>query len=106
MGEIVLEFPKHINCRMPYHDILRTNHTYPAYVFVLSLARTIFLDNGDSMFQTFEQAKNYVVEQGVQVVDLKFCDLWGRWHHLTIPANQFDSKLMDEGIGFDGSRWG
>lgn len=58
------------------------------------------------MFQTFEQAKKYVGEQGVQVVDLKFCDLWGRWHHLTIPASQFDSKLMDDGIGFDGSSVG
>ena len=45
------------------------------------------------MFQTFEQAKQYVGEQGIQVVDLKFCDLWGRWHHLTIPASQFELKI-------------
>ena len=58
------------------------------------------------MFQTFEQAHHFVTEQGIQVVDLKFCDLWGRWHHITIPAGQFNPKLMEEGIGFDGSSVG
>lgn len=58
------------------------------------------------MFQTFEQAHHFVAEQGIQVVDLKFCDLWGRWHHITIPAGQFNPKLMEEGIGFDGSSVG
>ena len=58
------------------------------------------------MFQTFEQAKQFVAAQGIQVVDLKFCDLWGRWHHITIPISQFEPKLMEEGIGFDGSSVG
>ena len=58
------------------------------------------------MFQDFEQAQRFVAEHGIQVIDLKFCDLWGRWHHLTIPASQFEPKLMEEGIGFDGSSVG
>jgi glutamine synthetase len=31
------------------------------------------------MFQTFEQAQAFVAERGVRMIDLKFCDLWGRW---------------------------
>lgn len=58
------------------------------------------------MFRTFEQAQAHVVEQGVQMIDLKFCDLWGGWHHLTIPSSQFAPALMEEGIGFDGSAVG
>jgi len=58
------------------------------------------------MFQTFEQAQHFINEQGIQVIDLKFCDLWGRWHHITVPASQFEPKLMEEGIGFDGSSVG
>ena len=58
------------------------------------------------MFKTFDQAQHFVAEQGIQVIDLKFCDLWGRWHHLTIPASQFEPNLMDAGIGFDGSSVG
>ncbi|NTV38307.1 MAG: hypothetical protein HGA82_03910 [Anaerolineales bacterium] len=58
------------------------------------------------MFQTFEQAQKYVRDYGVEMVDLKFCDLWGRWHHLTIPAGQFEPEIMEKGIGFDGSAVG
>jgi glutamine synthetase len=40
------------------------------------------------------------------MVDLKFTDLWGRWHHLTIPASQFGPEIMQAGVGFDGSSVG
>jgi len=58
------------------------------------------------MFQTFEQARRYVDEHGIEMVDLKFSDLWGRWHHLTIPSSQFVAELMQDGVGFDGSSVG
>ncbi len=58
------------------------------------------------MFHIFDQARRYIEERGVQMVDMKFCDLWGRWHHLTVPASQFTPHLMDDGIGFDGSAVG
>jgi len=58
------------------------------------------------MFQFFDQAARFVDEQKIQLIDLKFCDLWGRWHHLTVPASQFTPTLMESGIGFDGSAVG
>jgi glutamine synthetase len=58
------------------------------------------------MFQTFEQAQKYVRDYNVEMIDLKFCDLWGRWHHLTIPAGQFGPDIMNKGTGFDGSAVG
>ena len=58
------------------------------------------------MFSTFEQAQAYVRDHGVQTIDFKFSDLYGRWHHLSIPASQFTPDLMEEGIGFDGSSVG
>ena len=38
------------------------------------------------MFQNFDSARNYVEAHQIQMVDLKFTDLWGRLHHLTVPA--------------------
>ncbi|GAB4396635.1 MAG: type I glutamate--ammonia ligase [Anaerolineales bacterium] len=58
------------------------------------------------MFQTFEQARRFVDERAIQMIDLKFTDLWGRWHHVTVPASQFVPELMEKGIGFDGSSVG
>ena len=58
------------------------------------------------MFQEFKQARQFIDEHKIQLVDLKYCDLWGRLHHLTISANLFTPKLMASGIGFDGSSVG
>lgn len=58
------------------------------------------------MFNTFEQAQIYIQKNKIELIDLKFCDLWGRWHHLTVPASQFVPSLMEQGIGFDGSAVG
>jgi glutamine synthetase len=58
------------------------------------------------MFDNFDQAQQYVDKEEILLIDLKFCDLWGRWHHLTIPASQFTPDIMEQGIGFDGSAVG
>jgi glutamine synthetase len=48
----------------------------------------------------------YLDRQQVQMVDLKFSDLWGRWHHVTVPAREFGPNVLRDGIGFDGSSVG
>ena len=58
------------------------------------------------MFHNFDSARNYVDAHDIQMIDLKFTDLWGRLHHLTVPASQFTPSLMEAGIGFDGSSVG
>jgi glutamine synthetase len=39
----------------------------------------------------------------VKMVDLRFTDLLGLWHHFTMPAQEMGADLFTEGIGFDGS---
>jgi glutamine synthetase len=58
------------------------------------------------MFHTYEQARRYMDEHNIQIVDMKFCDLYGRWHHLSVPISQFSPELLENGIGFDGSAVG
>lgn len=58
------------------------------------------------MFNSFDQAQEYVHDHHIQVIDMKFCDLWGRWHHLSLPADQFTPTLLMDGVGFDGSAVG
>lgn len=48
----------------------------------------------------------YCQENEVQFLDFKVTDLNGRWHHLTIPVERFNERIMEEGIGFDGSSYG
>lgn len=58
------------------------------------------------MFTEITQVKDFINQKAIQMVDLKFCDLWGRWHHVTIPASGLDDRLLKEGVGFDGSSVG
>ena len=42
-------------------------------------------------------------ETGAKIVDLRFIDLPGMWQHFSIPVEELNEDLFDEGIGFDGS---
>ena len=58
------------------------------------------------MFQDFDAAAAFPRDHAVRMVDLKFSDLWGRWHHVTISVTEFNVSLMSAGVGFDGSSVG
>jgi glutamine synthetase len=42
-------------------------------------------------------------EKEVRAVDLRFMDFPGLWQHFTIPADQLDEAVFEDGLGFDGS---
>ena len=50
-----------------------------------------------------EEAVAWAFEQKAQLVDLKFCDLFGSWQHMTLPVSAFGTSAFTEGLGFDGS---
>jgi glutamine synthetase len=37
------------------------------------------------------------------MIDLKFIDLFGRWHHLSLPKSQLNMDMFKRGVPFDGS---
>ncbi len=43
------------------------------------------------------------LREQVKMVDLRFTDLLGLWHHFTIPAHKLTEELFEDGIPFDGS---
>src|SRR5660398_289755 len=55
------------------------------------------------MFKTAEEALAYVKEEGVEYVDIRFCDLPGVMQHFNIPAHQFTEDVFADGAMFDGS---
>ncbi len=44
-----------------------------------------------------------VADEGVEVIDFRFCDLPGLMQHFSVPASQLDADVFTEGLGFDGS---
>ncbi|MFQ5354726.1 MAG: type I glutamate--ammonia ligase [Thermodesulfobacteriota bacterium] len=45
----------------------------------------------------------FAAEKGTKMVDLKFTDFLGTWHHFTVPVSEFSEDLFEDGLGFDGS---
>ena len=44
-----------------------------------------------------------VQKEKIEYIDLKFCDLIGGWHHMTIPVSSLNQELFTNGVGVDGS---
>ncbi len=49
------------------------------------------------------EIKEKLLADEVTTVDLKYIDLPGRWHHLTLPVESLAESLFTKGVGFDGS---
>ncbi|WP_066526722.1 type I glutamate--ammonia ligase [Corynebacterium bouchesdurhonense] len=54
-------------------------------------------------FGNIEEVQNFIADEDVQFVDVRFTDVPGREHHFSIPASMFDAEVMEEGLAFDGS---
>ena len=44
-----------------------------------------------------------VKDEGVEIIDFRFCDLPGLMQHFSVPAHEFSEDAFEEGYGFDGS---
>jgi glutamine synthetase len=44
-----------------------------------------------------------VQDQGIEVVDFRFCDLPGLMQHFSVPSHELSEEAFEDGYGFDGS---
>src|SRR5918911_4749565 len=44
-----------------------------------------------------------VRDQGIEVIDFRFCDLPGLMQHFSVPAHELVEEAFEDGYGFDGS---
>lgn len=58
------------------------------------------------MFKNFQEVVQFIKREKIVNVDLKACDLFGRWRHLTTPGRTVTPQTLKEGFGFDGSSYG
>ena len=52
---------------------------------------------------TAEEILASIARDQVEFLDLKFVDLPGTWHHITVPTSQIDEDTFTRGVPFDGS---
>jgi glutamine synthetase len=52
---------------------------------------------------TPENVKKLIADNGIKIIDLKFNDLPGIWQHFSIPVEELEHGIWEDGVGFDGS---
>jgi glutamine synthetase len=55
------------------------------------------------MFQGADDLLAYVKDEGVETIDIRFCDLPGIMQHFTVPVSSFGPEVFEDGLAFDGS---
>ena len=55
------------------------------------------------MFTTADELLAFVEREGVEFIDVRFCDLPGVMQHFTLPVSAFDDDAVTNGLMFDGS---
>src|SRR5215210_1987905 len=55
------------------------------------------------MFTNADEVLKFIKDEGVQFIDVRFCDLPGVMQHFTFPASNFGPSVFSEGLMFDGS---
>ena len=53
--------------------------------------------------RTPDDVLKLIKDEGVQIVDVRFCDLPGLMQHFSVPAHVFTEDIFADGFGFDGS---
>jgi len=55
------------------------------------------------MFTSAQEVLQYIKDNGVDFVDVRFVDLPGVMQHFNVPASSFDEAAFEDGLMFDGS---
>src|SRR3954464_10682166 len=50
-----------------------------------------------------DEVLGLVRDEGVELVDFRFCDLPGLMQHFSSPAHELSADSFEDGLGFDGS---
>src|ERR1700745_271374 len=55
------------------------------------------------MAATANDVIKQIKDGGIEIVDVRFCDLPGLMQHFSVPAHEFTADVFEDGLGFDGS---
>ena len=55
------------------------------------------------MFKNADDLLAYIKDEGVEIIDIRFCDLPGIMQHFTVPVGSFGPEVFEDGLAFDGS---
>ncbi len=55
------------------------------------------------MTSSVQDVLSLISENDVRMIDFRFVDLFGVWHHFSLSSKELSENMFEEGLGFDGS---
>ena len=55
------------------------------------------------MSKSPQEVLSQIKDEGIELIDLKFTDIHGKWQHLTLTSDMIEEDSFTEGLAFDGS---
>ena len=55
------------------------------------------------MAKSPQDVLSQIKDEGIELIDLKFTDIHGKWQHLTLTSDMIEEESFTEGLAFDGS---
>ncbi len=55
------------------------------------------------MGKSAQDVLRQIKDERIELIDLKFTDIHGKWQHLTVTSDMIDENSFKEGLAFDGS---
>ena len=55
------------------------------------------------MSKSPQDVLSQIKDEGIELIDLKFTDIHGKWQHLTLTSDMIEEDSFTEGLAFDGS---
>ena len=55
------------------------------------------------MSKSAQDVLSQIKDEGIELIDLKFTDIHGKWQHLTVTSDMIEEDSFSEGLAFDGS---
>ena len=55
------------------------------------------------MFTQAQEVIDFIAQEEIAYIDVRFCDLPGVQQHFTIPASELEASVLKDGLMFDGS---
>ena len=54
------------------------------------------------MAKSPQDVLSQIKDEGIELIDLKFTDIHGKWQHLTLTSDMIEEDSFTEGLAFDG----
>ena len=55
------------------------------------------------MAKSPQDVLSQIKDEGIELIDLKFTDIHGKWQHLTLTSDMIEEDSFTDGLAFDGS---